>query len=532
MKKYAKKKMETEMTMKQEYINKLQADIDESQASYDKYRAADQDSLRRTQFNLNAIRGAKEALKAKQYDIEQDVSPPAPAAYTFKSDNIVDSLQTLQDKLTDRIDALGDKMDTDTRTTVAYIAGLEDSKRNAGHVLSIEMQGELDEINETLLNSARELEEDEHSQKTLASLLEAQNKICLDKNREYTQTQNARKEELQIIARVIAFLEDRVKEAVNKHLSASLVQTALAQLRMESTLEQAKKQELMSFLQAHGGSFSSSAQVMQAAPADKVEQIRRLISNLIMQLQEQANTEAEKKGWCDVEMASNKQERESHGSSVASFKQKIAFQEAELSKVNNAIAKLTESVADLLAQTNSMEDERAAEKTLNDETIDEALTAMADLDDVTTQINDILNNVQAKAPFGEFAPSDAYRGVLSLIRILRTKFTELKVVTEESEKASKELHAQWTEKTGNTREEWETIIHEKETTKESLEEAIRCDEHSLELAETDLLEGEKYLIKLQPPCVDVAVSHEKRLEEQKQELAVLKQALAILSEEV
>merc|ERR1719253_15037 len=57
-----------------------------------------------------------------------------------------------------------------------------------------------------------------------------------------------------------------------------------------------------------------------SGPFDKVKQ---MIKDLIVRLMEEANSEAEHKGWCDTELSTNKQTRETKSEQVATLTSEV-----------------------------------------------------------------------------------------------------------------------------------------------------------------------------------------------------------------
>merc|ERR1719428_1815859 len=90
-----------------------------------------------------------------------------------------------------------------------------------------------------------------------------------------------------------------------------MIQTpALAQLRAESS-EQASQGRAAKFLQARAGELQSRvlAALAVRAEADPFIKVKKMIKELIVRLMEEANEEAEHKGWCDTELSTNEQTR-------------------------------------------------------------------------------------------------------------------------------------------------------------------------------------------------------------------------------
>merc|ERR1719336_3623527 len=96
-----------------------------------------------------------------------------------------------------------------------------------------------------------------------------------------------------------------------------------------------------------------------------------MIKDLIVKLMEEANEEAEHKGWCDTELATNEQTRKEKTDAVELLHAEIDELEASIAKLTDDISELTAAVAALDA---AME---KATKPVTIEDAQEAQTAVA-----------------------------------------------------------------------------------------------------------------------------------------------------------
>merc|ERR1719265_1206268 len=89
--------------------------------------------------------------------------------------------------------------------------------------------------------------------------------------------------------------------------------TSLVQLRSNyDSAQKALQKVASSFLKAQSQRLGSSmlAAVALSAHDDPFTKVRKMIKDMIVKLMEEANDEAEHKGWCDTELSSNKQTRD------------------------------------------------------------------------------------------------------------------------------------------------------------------------------------------------------------------------------
>merc|ERR1719506_1024444 len=97
-----------------------------------------------------------------------------------------------------------------------------------------------------------------------------------------------------------------------------------------------------------------------------------MIKDLIVRLMEEANEEAEHKGWCDTELSTNEQT-----DAVETLHADIDELEASLAKLSEEITDLTKAVSELDSAMAKATKLRTEEKEKNAETISDAEEAQA-----------------------------------------------------------------------------------------------------------------------------------------------------------
>merc|ERR1711976_905102 len=156
-----------------------------------------------------------------------------------------------------------------------------------------------------------------------------------------------------------------VNGAAEKHLPALLQSASLAQLRGQST--DPLQQHAAQFLRDRADVLNSrvlSALAVRAAE-DPFVKVKKMIKDLIVHLMEQANEEAEHKGWCDTELSTNEQTRKEKTDAVETLHAEIDQLEASIAKLGEDITTLTKDVADLTAAMAKAMEIRQEEKATN-----------------------------------------------------------------------------------------------------------------------------------------------------------------------
>merc|ERR1719183_2931688 len=97
-----------------------------------------------------------------------------------------------------------------------------------------------------------------------------------------------------------------------------------------------------------------------------------MIKDLIGKLMEEANEEAEHKGWCDTELATNEQTRKEKIDAVETLNAEIDELEASIAKLGEDIAEITAQIAELDAAMAEATKLRQEEKAKNEATVADA----------------------------------------------------------------------------------------------------------------------------------------------------------------
>merc|ERR1719162_2963298 len=123
--------------------------------------------------------------------------------------------------------------------------------------------------------------------------------------------------------------------------------TSLAQLRSDN--QNPTQMKVAAYLKGRATKLNSrvlSAIAMRVA-ADPFKKVKKMVKDLIVKLMEEANAEADHKGWCDMELATNEKTRTEKSDSVVNLSAEIDELEASVAKLGQDIAVLTKEIADL-----------------------------------------------------------------------------------------------------------------------------------------------------------------------------------------
>merc|ERR550537_1358127 len=134
---------------------------------------------------------------------------------------------------------------------------------------------------------------------------------CEQKASDFESRQQLRGEEIEAIEKAIEIISSSaVSGNAEKHLPGLLqTKSSFAQLRGEG--HSPAQERVADYLREKATQLNSRvlSALATRAEADPFKKVKKLIKDLITKLLEEANEEAEHKGWCDTELSTNEQTR-------------------------------------------------------------------------------------------------------------------------------------------------------------------------------------------------------------------------------
>jgi chromosome segregation ATPase len=276
--------------------------------------------------------------------------------------------------------------------------------------------------------------------------------------------------------------------------------------------------------------------------ADPFKKVTKMIKDLIVKLVEEANEEAEQKGWCDTELSKNEQTRKEKTESVETLHAEIDTLEASISKLTDEITELTKEVAETDAAVAKATEVREEEKAKNTVTIKDAQDAQT----AVAQALGVLKDFYAKA--GEATAlmqlrqpevfDEPYKGmggesggVVGMIEVIQSDFARLESETSTGEAEAKKEYDSFMSDSSEDKAQKSKDIEHKSGKKQNDEQALQEAKTDLDGTQKELDAALTYYEKLKPSCVDAGESYEERVARRKEEIASLKEALSILNGE-
>jgi len=516
--------------------------------SYDRKQAASfvqVSSLRELTLIPIEAKKAIDAFLAEDPTEGLAVSAPEAYGYEFQSHGIIEMLEKLLDKF------------------IAERTTLEKEEMNTKHSFDMLMQDLAAQIaqaeqdrDEKATIKAKKLEAKAAAEGDLAETTETRNAdqkylddlnaTCEQKSADFQSRQQLRAEEIEAIEKAIEIVaSSAVSGNADTYLPTFVqVQSSLASLR--SGTESTNMQRAVTFLRDQGMKLDSRvlSALAQRASDDPFGKVKKMIKDLIVRLMEEANEEAEHKGWCDTELSTNEQTRKEKTEAVETLHAEIDQLEASIAKLSSDITALTEAVAELDAAMAKATKLREEEKTTNSQTVSDAQAAQTAVAQAITVLKDFyakagdataLLQQQPTAPEIFDKPYQGMQsengGVVGMLEVIESDFARLEAETKAAEAtAQKEYDVFMTDSKVDKAAKVKDIEH-KEAKKQDETQALTVKREDLEGTQKELDAALAYFDKLKPSCVDAGVSYEDRVSRRKEEIESLQEALKILNGE-
>jgi len=301
---------------------------------------------------------------------------------------------------------------------------------------------------------------------------------------------------------------------------------------------------LVSYLREQGKKLNSRVLIALAdhAQDDPFRKVKKMIKDLIVRLMEEANEEADHKGWCDTELSTNEQTRKEKTEAVETLHAEIDELEASIQKLTQDITALTEAVAELdaaMAKATKLRQEEKAKNTQTMEDAAQAQTAVAQalvvLKDFYAKAGDATALLQQPAPEIFDKPYTGMQsengGVVGMLEVIESDFARLEAETRAAEATAQKEYDTFMTDSKVDKAAKVTDIEHKTTKKQDEEQALTVKREDLEGTQKELDAALAYFDKLKPSCVDAGVSYEDRVGRRQEEVESLQEALKILNGE-
>merc|ERR1719262_318714 len=308
-------------------------------------------------------------------DAEMLEQPQAKAVnYESSSGSIIEMVESLGDKFEDERAALEEKEPTEKHS---YDMMMQDLNSQVSHATE-EMDSKVAfkaKTEEQKAADEGDLADTKASKADDEKFLADLTAECEQKAIDFEARQKTRQEELDAIGEAIEIMSsDTVAGSGTKHLP-QLIQkkhSAFAQLRASSS--SSVQQVVATYLndQAKRQNSRVLSLIATKVTADPFKKIVKMIKDMITKLTEEAQEEADHKGFCDSELSSNKATRDTKTEESDTLKATIEELTADIGKLAEQISELSAAIAAIDKAVSEATAQREAEKEKNTITIADA----------------------------------------------------------------------------------------------------------------------------------------------------------------
>jgi len=474
-------------------------------------------------------------------------SAPEAYGYEFQSGGIIEMLEKLLTKFLDEMNTLEREevqaqhafemmvQDLDNAIETATDSRNNKAAEKAGH--EEENGDDQAELEETI--AARDADQKELDDLTA---------LCQQKADEFACRSALRQEELDALAEAVDIISNNVSGLAQKHLP-TLAQTALVQTALRTRNANEAQKKVVAYLFSKAKELNSRVLFQLAAKAqdDPFKKVKKMIQDLITRLMEEANAEAEHKGWCDTELATNEQTRKQKTAEIDDLSAKIDKLNADIAMLAQEISDLTADIAAIDKAVAEATELRKAEHATNMETIQDSKDAQGAVAKALVILKEYYAKAQGTALLQEAAVQEpvetstctnrytgmkgAAGGVVGMLEVIQSDFARLQFETESAEQSAAAAYKKFMQDSALDKLAKEKDIEFKRERKNRLEAALATAIQDREASQKELDAALAYYEKLKPSCVEAGVSYEDRVARRKEEIESLQECLRILSGE-
>jgi len=512
-----------------------------------------------TMQNLNSQSPSASTALAAASAVTSFLQQPqgATSAYVSAMGGVIDMLKDLQTKFAAEKKAI---VDAETAAQQAYELLSEQSKllrKNGAKEI------ERKKINKGKASTKKGAAEQEIADLTAdqkaTSKLNKETKIdCTSNNKLYEKQDKLRQEEIDAIAQAVEILSgDSVAGAGSRHLtqhSDDLMQKkAISFLQMrsvkaaqeESWDTSSVKERIVDILLQSGTkdkmltALATRVQATQGSGKSPFDKVLVMIRNLVSKLSDQAVAEAAAHGQCEADKATGKMDVEDKTNQYDEISAEKEALEAKQSKLQDAIEKLTNELANLSRDKATATETRQKNHKENTFAIKEAKEAQVAVANAIAVLKDFYaaaaesaaedegNELNKTEVYG--GQQDKASGVLHILDVVNGDFAFL-----ETEKT--DLEATQASAYKELMNSDEVTVATKQTNLDMKKKSLASTNKSLSQATEDLkaaeegLEGARDALALTIKKCDTGITYEERVAMREKEIQAMKEALTVLKD--
>lgn len=478
---------------------------------------------------------------------------PSAAAYEFQSGGIVQVLEKLSKKFENELHEVESQETNQVNNYQMEMLHLDDALRTLKKDLEEKSVKRTKRATDSasakgdLATAKDDIAEDEQTLRDMKATFAA-------KTETFKANQATRKQELETISEAVAIFSNpsQIRAGMDAATSVSvshskhfgLLQkpwTSFLQLQSGVEARVSAQNRAILFLKKKAQLLSSEVLRDMAAQAvtSPFDKVINMIKALLTKLKESAESEADRRSWCEKEAKSNELKQDKKSSSVNQLAATHDLLTQTIASISKRIATLSQEQADLQSAISEATTQRQAEKATNLETIKDATEGA----DVTKQALVLLKEFYSaqSSLLQEGSRQEpamaAYKGMVStnggvmgMLQTISSDFSRLKADTTVAESSAARDYDSFMKDAKGSKKFKYFRERDAKREKDQKEWELRKTAQELQATQEELDKAMDYKHELKSACVEVRVSYEERVMRRKEEIEALKEAYKILDQ--
>lgn len=465
---------------------------------------------------------------------DQDADAPAAAVYTSQSGGIVDVLTKLLQKAEEQLDAAKKAEITAAHNFALLKQSLEDeikfetkdmadAKAQAASAAAAKASGEgsLSVSTSDLADDTKNLADLEHD--------------CATRNADFEAAVASRAAELKALADAKKVIQDTTAGAgsLSYGFAQSFVQVS-SQITSRAGLAQYEAvhliRDLAKKLQSDALAQLASrltATVSISSGDDVFAKVKGLIAGMISKLEAIAGADAQKKAYCDKEMAESNAKSADNKAAIAKLTAAIDLESSQSKRLKEEVAALQgelAAIASAQAKATTLRNKEHADFVANKAELEKGLQG------VKTALN-ILGEYYSNADKAHEAAEGAGTGIIGLLEVVESDFSKGLVEATASESSAAAEYDTETKDNAVATTSKTASVKYKNKRAAALDKSVTELSSDLAGEKSQLAAVSEYLASLDKQCIVQPLSYAERSSRRAAEIAGLKQALGILENE-
>jgi len=488
-------------------------------------------------------------LSSSESEDDTAIAAPETEGYEFQSDGVIEMLEKLQDKFEAELRKLEKE---EILSQQSYEVLIQDLNAEVGWA-----QKDRDECAATKAKRLQMKAAAFGDKEETTEMKEADEKYvadlkatCAQKASDFEARQELRSQEIKAIENAIDIISsEAVSGNAEKHLPTLLqIRSSSATLvnadKVDSVATVRAKDRTARYLHAQAEVLDSKLLSVAAirASADPFGKVKSMIKDLIAKLIEESNEEAEHKGWCDKELATNQRTRKEKTDATESLAAEKDLLDASIVKISDDMTEIAKAIKQIDAAMAEASSLRLKEKAENEATIKDAKAGSAAVEQAIAVLKEFYEKageatvlLQTSEPELFDKPYKGMQGenggIIGMLEVIMSDFARLEAETNSAEASSQQEYTTFIEDSKSNKAEMKKETEQKTFKKQDETQALTLKEGDLDGTQKELDAALDYYDKLKPTCVDAGVSYEDRVARRKDEIESLRQALKIMQGE-